>query len=211
MIEIAKLRTDGGNAFYKPTGDCAGNLFESTLALTPDQIKDGPWEGYVSDSSGFVMAFISEHGNYPGYFHCRAVGLSACETKRPVIAEAVGMMMDHLLSDHGRCCADLKWKKTAFGRTALGMPDTKNTGDIVYFLRAGDFIKIGKATGTPDSRISQLKTGCPFPIEVAATMIGGYDVERSLHKRFAAIRAHGEWFHAASDLLEFISSIGAEA
>lgn len=211
MIELSKIRIDGGNAFHKPTGDCAGNVFESTLDLTPDQIKDGPWEGYVADASGFVMALISEPGNHPGYFHCSAVGLRSCETKRPVIAEAVGMMMDHLLADHGRCCADLKWKKTASGRKASGMPDTKNTGDIVYFLRAGDFIKIGKATGTPDSRISQLKTGCPFPIEVAATMIGGYDEERSLHKRFAAIRAHGEWFHAAPALLEFIGSIGAEA
>src|SRR5690606_18191870 len=83
-------------------------------------------------------------------------------------------------------------------------------GEIVYFLRAGDFVKIGKATGSAKSRVNQLKTGCPFPIEVMTTVPGGLDKERSLHEQFSHLRSHGEWFHAHPLLLSFIKNVAKE-
>ncbi len=85
------------------------------------------------------------------------------------------------------------------------------TGEIVYFLQAGDFIKIGKTTGSAENRLLQLKTGCPFPVEIVAVIAGGYDKERSLHHRFRNIRAHGEWFHATKEILSFITSLNGVA
>lgn len=82
-------------------------------------------------------------------------------------------------------------------------------GDFVYFMRAGDFVKIGKSTGNPASRLSSLKTGCPFPIEVIATIPGGLSEERGLHKKFSHIRAHGEWFHATEELLTYAADIAS--
>lgn len=53
--------------------------------------------------------------------------------------------------------------------------------------------------------------GCPFPITVLAYMPGGLDEESELHKRFAAFRAHGEWFHATDELLAYIEEVEANA
>ena len=51
---------------------------------------------------------------------------------------------------------------------------------------------------------------CPFPIEVIATIPGGYAKERELHNRFSRIRAHGEWFHATDELCAYIETLSEE-
>lgn len=42
-------------------------------------------------------------------------------------------------------------------------------------------------------------------------MYGGLIEEQALHKRFSAIRAHGEWFRAEKELIEFIESLEVTA
>ena len=64
----------------------------------------------------------------------------------------------------------------------------------VYFIEAGDFIKIGFAT-SPLSRVQTIKTGCPLPIKIIYHERGGRNLERKLHRQFAHIRSRGEWFH----------------
>lgn len=78
---------------------------------------------------------------------------------------------------------------------------------IVYFLGAGPFVKIGKATGDPSQRIDQLKTGCPFPIQVLGFVPGGRIEESLLHSRFAKYRAHGEWFRNEGALAEYLKTL----
>jgi hypothetical protein len=131
---------------------------------------------------------------------------------KPISSEGIAL----LLNEFGGACNwvltpysnDVKHKQTPvterITKIPLGM-------DIVYFLRAGDFIKIGKATGNPMSRIATLKTGCPFKIDVMAYMPGGIAEERELHKKFSNLKSHGEWFHADPALIEHIESIGASA
>lgn len=182
-------------------------VFESSLPLTVDQIAEGPWTGVAIGRNGAAIAYIHESPAYPGFYFCRVLGRAGCsETQRPVAAHAVGIQMDSLLSLHGYTCADFRWKRDV---PAGARPSPVE--EIVYFLRAGEFIKIGKTTGDPSSRVAQLQTGCPFPIEVLATMPGGRGREAKLHKKFAALRAHGEWFHASPVLMAFIDGLSQRA
>lgn len=184
------------------------DVWKSTLSLTVDDLSSGPWEGsFMEPGRTVVLANVSESADDHGYFYCRVMGVGGgSETKRPVAACGVGLMLDTMLAAHGVTAGQLNWKRA--DRSVAPTPTkARPTDEIVYFLRAGEFIKIGKATGSPDSRIAQLKTGCPFPIEVVGTMAGGFDEERALHRRFAAIRAHGEWFHATPELIDFIAEV----
>lgn len=183
----------------------AEDIYESTLPITPEQIATGPWCGAAIKDGRLVMATICASPEHDGYYHCRVIGRDVSETKRPVSAIGVGIMMDSLLSHHGTESKELRWKLDT------ELSPKRIFGEIVYFLRAGDFVKIGKTTGSPSSRISQLQTGCPFPIEVIATIPGVLKNERALHVRFAHLRAHGEWFHADKSLLSFISDVSAKA
>lgn len=76
--------------------------------------------------------------------------------------------------------------------------------NVVYFLKAGPFIKIGFTGRMVQSRIDQLKTGCPYEIRLLATIDGDISTERTLHGRFAKHRANLEWFHAADEIMSFI-------
>ena len=76
----------------------------------------------------------------------------------------------------------------------------------VYFLRSGPqgAIKIGFTGGNVHARIAELQTGSAEQLLLLATMAGTMSDEQGLHRRFAALRIRGEWFHAAPELLTFI-------
>ena len=75
---------------------------------------------------------------------------------------------------------------------------------LVYFLRNGSRVKIGKTTNLR-RRMSQLA----LPMSaVVATMPGGRDEEAELHYRFASARVPGtEWFDITSELENLIGSL----
>ena len=75
---------------------------------------------------------------------------------------------------------------------------------FVYFVRAGDFIKIGWARDV-DARVDALQVASPVELRLLGTVEGSYDVERLMHSRFAHLRARGEWFRAEPDLLAYIA------
>jgi hypothetical protein len=82
----------------------------------------------------------------------------------------------------------------------------------VYFVQAvgGGPIKIGHAANVA-ARVDRLQTGSPAPLRVLAVILGaGVSAETSLHQRFAHLRAHGEWFHPAAELTDFIASLKVE-
>ena len=74
----------------------------------------------------------------------------------------------------------------------------------VYFIRAGDHIKIGWARD-PKKRIDKFRTGCPFAIELIGVVRGGEDDERAIHDAFRPLRARGEWFRAEPHLLALVA------
>lgn len=182
---------------------------EGTLPLTHAQLLEFDWDGVTLAGGRVVIATIRQ--TLDGFHHCRVMSASVSETKRPVATWGVPTMLDALMESHGAVAGDMKWQRADESRKNEVVAHDRVSGEIVYFLRAGEFVKIGKSTGTPDSRVNQLRTGCPFPIEVMATIPGGLDLERSLHRRFAHCRAHGEWFHATPGLLAYVAEMRGTA
>lgn len=91
------------------------------------------------------------------------------------------------------------------GRRRFNAPNTAEP--IVYFIQSidGGPVKIGVATD-PKRRLVALQNSCPVRLQVLCIMLGGYEMERGLHRLFSAGRLHGEWFSEDTPgLLEYIS------
>lgn len=78
----------------------------------------------------------------------------------------------------------------------------------IYFVGAEvtGLIKIGCASD-PRARLRSLQTGSPDRLTLIATVRGGMDVERDLHRQFADARVHGEWFWQSEALVRFIEAL----
>lgn len=90
------------------------------------------------------------------------------------------------------------------GRRRLKAPNTAQP--IVYFVQGvdGGPIKIGVATD-PKRRLATLQHGSPVLLRALIIMPGGFEMERQLHRLFAAGRMHGEWFDPDTPgLMEYI-------
>lgn len=59
---------------------------------------------------------------------------------------------------------------------------------------------------------SELQTGCPYEITLAAYIEGGLKKEAELHQQFSEyrVRENGEWFKHSGALKSFITSISKE-
>lgn len=70
----------------------------------------------------------------------------------------------------------------------------------LYLIRCQSFYKIGIANDV-ESRLAQLSTGNPFPLEVVS--VYGFNnaqpVEAAIHQRFSYRRKRGEWFELDPD------------
>lgn len=75
---------------------------------------------------------------------------------------------------------------------------------MIYFIQAGEAgaIKIGLAAD-PSGRLMQLQTSSASPLRMLRTFDGGRELEAALHRRFARLRLHGEWFKPDEELLRF--------
>lgn len=78
----------------------------------------------------------------------------------------------------------------------------------VYFIRRGTNggVKIGYAEN-PHSRMRGMQTANEDELFLLGAIKGGREVEQELHRRFAAGRKRGEWFHATPELLAFIEGV----
>ena len=80
-----------------------------------------------------------------------------------------------------------------------------------YFIQsscADGLIKIGRSTDV-QSRMAALATGSAAPLRLLAVI--HRDVESTLHRKFAHLRRHGEWFAPHQDLLDFIREASTHA
>ncbi|MCO5072050.1 MAG: GIY-YIG nuclease family protein [Rhizobiaceae bacterium] len=75
----------------------------------------------------------------------------------------------------------------------------------VYIIRAGDYVKIGKA-GNVAKRLASLRTSSPVELTLLHTISDhdGHALEKTLHSQFAHLRAQGEWFHYKGDLSAWV-------
>jgi hypothetical protein len=72
-------------------------------------------------------------------------------------------------------------------------------GGYVYFIKAGEHIKIGFTT-KPDMRLKGLATGSAVLMEVLAMIPAKQVEERRAHAAVSAHRVRGEWFHDCEDV-----------
>ena len=78
----------------------------------------------------------------------------------------------------------------------------------VYFLEAGELIKIGFSRNLKN-RLRTLQDALPYEGVLLHTIIGTERMEAFLHARFAADRVRGEWFKRSAKLLEYIDLLKA--
>ena len=81
----------------------------------------------------------------------------------------------------------------------------------VYFIKPVGMsgpIKIG-CSDAPSARLAALATWSPFPLEIIATIPGGYALERNIQECFLDVHSHREWFHGAPRLQSAIAKLAA--
>lgn len=79
-------------------------------------------------------------------------------------------------------------------------------GPGVYFARAGNHVKIGKANSIR-KRLGEIHTYTPSGLELLATAPGGLREEGNFHRQWSKLREHGEWFRLDPELMAFIVSL----
>lgn len=90
---------------------------------------------------------------------------------------------------------------------SLARPRKRQKG-FVYFLRAGDFVKIG-FTSHPTGRARELQTGLPGGIDFIVAVSGSREDEQRLHGELSMHHVRGEWFRAVPAVLATITrSVG---
>lgn len=80
--------------------------------------------------------------------------------------------------------------------------------DLIYFIEStgSGRIKVGWA-GNIISRLETLYAVSPFPLRILALTPGTRKDEAALHRRFAHLRVHREWFQDCDELREYIASL----
>lgn len=140
------------------------------------------------------LAASKAHGNH---------GLDAVDLANDVRAKLSPELFEIVapICDAITMCAMANWR-------LANAPERESKHDaFVYFLRRSDgLIKIGFAKDV-EARIRQLHPVAGSELELLAKVEGGQSKEASLHKKFAHLRHHREWFLPGDDLLEFISSV----
>jgi len=81
----------------------------------------------------------------------------------------------------------------------------RNDG-YIYFIEAGDMVKIGYSTH-PNKRFMDLQITSPVPLTLNYLIPGDPGLERHLHKQFAHLRAHGEWFVEKQLIIQSVRKI----
>lgn len=188
------------------------------IKMLPDEYQfllDGrAWVGKRSDNRMEIR--ISESEAHPGFWYIMHTDLTdfiAVEMNNPVAGGAIMIYLttDELRSFVWNLDANAVGVETARhhqAEHALQREAERKNASVVYFLRAGQFIKIGRTSKTL-TRVADLQTGCPYEIVVAGCVSGGPSLESSLHKRFAHLRARerGEWFHYRDDLRAYVEEL----
>lgn len=117
--------------------------------------------------------------------------------------QADSRVAQRLLAERKAAVARGSWKPwitdTADGRPAL----RPRRPTRVYFLHdpVSATIKIGSATNVR-ARVATIQACSPVGLTLLCDVPGGIDLERQLHRRFAAERLHGEWFRCTAKLLQ---------
>lgn len=189
-------------------------LKQHPLSVTAEQLLSRGWEAKCAQwapslRGAIVNTFPS--AKHPGFVHYDVLSMKhweVWESDRPARPAYVGTFLAYLLKPLGIAVETLAWLPTAKLANDREPMQVGEAQEYVYFIEAGPFLKIGKATGHPSARLPALRTGCPYPMTLLASMPGGLKEEMALHKRFKALHSHGEWFRHEGPLRAFVEQIG---
>lgn len=76
----------------------------------------------------------------------------------------------------------------------------------VYFIKPAGMdgpIKIGCSV-LPKSRLENLMVWAPYPLEIIGSIPGSFAIEQMIHRKFADLHSHCEWFNTSPELIEAI-------
>jgi hypothetical protein len=92
-------------------------------------------------------------------------------------------------------------------RLLPALPGASWAAGCIYYILSGETgrIKIGFTKGDPGKRLRALQTGSPTQIGIIAVHPGTPELEKRLHRQFAADRVHGEWFDFSDELLAHVA------
>jgi len=82
----------------------------------------------------------------------------------------------------------------------------KGLWETVYFLRQGDFVKIGHTTMSVKRRLKSYGTHSLEETKLLGFTYGDKSVERAFHSEFSHYRERGEWFRFEGALADFIAN-----
>lgn len=85
----------------------------------------------------------------------------------------------------------------------LAKPGKAGPETCIYFIRAGEFVKIGKS-GAWKVRIRSMQTGSPYTIVPLLILRAPAKLERDLHIEFIGSHFRGEWFYLTKDIGDYI-------
>ncbi|GFE20077.1 GIY-YIG nuclease family protein [Streptomyces nigrescens] len=74
----------------------------------------------------------------------------------------------------------------------------KNEWVYVLGPPGGTLVKIGRTINLA-KRVAEIQRMSPVPLEILWSHPGGHELETNLHRHFAALRSHGEWFAFTED------------
>lgn len=77
---------------------------------------------------------------------------------------------------------------------------------FVYFLRAGDRVKIGFSLDVLE-RVAGLQASSPEPLELILVLPGAIADERRLHRLFRDDRLHNEWFRYSAEVRAYLAVV----
>lgn len=87
--------------------------------------------------------------------------------------------------------------------TRLTQPRSRAVRGHVYFIQAGDKVKIGFST-RPLDRLKALQTSHPDQLKIIGTMLGLRRLEGHLHDMFRRWHVRGEWFQVCPAITRYI-------
>lgn len=77
---------------------------------------------------------------------------------------------------------------------------------MIYFLKDGNYVKIGFTRADAERRKNELQTGCARPLELIGTASGGIQTEATIHYLLRRHRHQREWFVLNDEVKGFIAS-----
>ena len=83
------------------------------------------------------------------------------------------------------------------------LAQAKDIATFIYFVRAGEFVKIGRAKDWK-LRIQTMQTGSPCVLQPLLVLTGDDETENQLHFKFYRDKYRGEWFHNSEAIRKFI-------